>query len=271
MRFAEDGYAVLERFLDAAVVAAVRRQVAVALEAPPVASCERPHNRLVPLRWNDPCVDLILGEPRRRRAVAAATGGDDLRWISGYISVKDARTPALGWHQDWWCWDHPVTLRPAAAQVALLCYLGDTGASNGALRLLPGSHRAGLPLHAALAAADGATDELPLDHEAFRDQERQVTVSVRAGDAVVLDYRLLHGTHPNWSAARRDCVLLSFTPSWRGLPADVQAHLIQHLAQPSAEERPAPGSWAAELLPNYDGARADLALNRLAPPGFAVR
>ena len=106
---------------------------------------------------------------------------------------------------------------------------------------------------------------------AFDDHPGQVTLSVRAGDAVLLDYRLLHGTHPNRSAERRDCVLLSFTPSWRGLPADIRAHLIQHLAQPTADESPAGRSWTADLPPSFVGERADLELNREAPTSFAVR
>src|SRR5262245_62574851 len=47
-----------------------------------------------------------------------------------YASTKAARSPALSWHQDWWCWDHAVTYRPAAPQVAILCFLSDTVASN---------------------------------------------------------------------------------------------------------------------------------------------
>jgi hypothetical protein len=95
-------------------------------------------------------------------------------------------------------------------------------------------------------------------------------VNARAGDAVVLDYRLLHGTHPNASSKRRDCLLLSFTPNWGGLPADVRAHLVRHLALPADGEPVPPTGWTAELLPRFDGARADLELNRLAPARFAV-
>ena len=152
-RFAEQGYGVLEQFLDAALLVELRREVDRALAAPQVVGCERPHNRLVPLRWSDAAIDLILASPGRRRAIADLTGGADLRWISAYVSVKEPCTPALWWHQDWWCWDHPVSRRPAAAQVALLCYLGDTGERSGALRVLPGSHHASVPLHAALPAA----------------------------------------------------------------------------------------------------------------------
>ena len=153
----------LEGFLDPALVAALRCEVDLALQAPQIAGCERPHNRLVPLRWDDRAVDLILEDANRRRAVVALTGGDDLRLISGYVSVKEPRTPALWWHQDWWCWDHPVSLRPAAPQVALLCYLSDTSDHSGALRVLPGSHHASVPLHATLLDAHGQGAELPLD------------------------------------------------------------------------------------------------------------
>jgi hypothetical protein len=105
----------------------------------------------------------------------------------------------------------------------------------------------------------------------MRDQPNQVTIRAQAGDAVVMDYRLLHGTHPNGSSERRDCVMLSFTPCWRDLPAEIRAHLIQHLAQPSDDERVVGGGWMDELLPRFTGVPADLELNRLAPRSFATR
>lgn len=269
--FAQEGFAVLEGFLDPALVATLRREVDVALAASPPSGCERPHNRLAPLGWNAAAVRLILQSATRRDLIKTLTDGDDLRWISGYVSAKEPSTPALCWHQDWWCWHHPISLRPAAAQVAVLCYLTDTTERNGALRVLPRSHRVSLPLHATLAESDTQDPQLPLEHPALSDQPGQVTLRAGAGDAVVLDYRLLHGTHANGSAARRDCVLLSFTPSWRGLPSDIRAHLIRHPAQPVDGERPDAGSWAAELLPSFAGAPADLELDRVAPSRFAVR
>jgi ectoine hydroxylase-related dioxygenase (phytanoyl-CoA dioxygenase family) len=269
----EEGYAVLEGFIDGDELRALRREVGAALRAAPepAPGCERPHNRLLPLRWSDAPVDRILGDQRRRRAVATVTAGADLRWISGYVSVKEPRTPALWWHQDWWCWSHPVTLRRSAAQVALLVYLSETTDVTGALRVLPGSHHAGVPLHATLPEAHAQGEELPPAHAALGDQPGQVTLAVSAGDAVVLDYRLLHGTHPNASARRRDCMLLSFTPCWADLPVDLRAHLVQHLALPTDDERVPPAPWRAELLPAFAGARADLELDRVAPADFAVR
>jgi hypothetical protein len=235
-----DGYARLDGLVGAKQLAALRPAVEAVLAAPEVPGCDREHNRLAPLRWDDAVVDLLLADEERCRTIAAATGGDDLRWISGYISVKEPGSGALDWHRDWWCWDHPVSLRPAAAQVAVLVYLTDTYDRRGALRIVPGSHRTG--------AGAG-----------------EVTLAACAGDARVLDYRLLHGTHPNAAPTRRDAVLLSFTPSWYGLPEDVRGHLIQHLALPGEGEAVEPGGWRERLLPRFDGERVDLPLNRVAP------
>lgn len=269
--FARDGYALLPRFVDEAEVAALGREVELRLARSRSGACERPHNTLVPLRWDDAVVSMILSSRRRRGRVAGAVGAADLRWVSGYLSIKEPHSPALWWHQDWWCWDHPASYLAGAPQVALLCYLVPTDASNAALRVLPGTHRRSIALHADLpeAHAEGA-DRLPAAHPAMRDHPGQVTLRMGAGDAAVIDYRLLHGTHPNDSEARRDCLLLTFAPDWSGLPAEIRAHLISHPALPRAGE-PADGApgWS-ELLPDHAGPRRDLALSRRAPSRPAI-
>ncbi len=74
---------------------------------------------LLPLRWNDPIVELMLSSEARVARLSAAVNADDLKWISGYISIKDANSPPLWWHQDWWCQDHPVSYRREAPQTAI--------------------------------------------------------------------------------------------------------------------------------------------------------
>jgi hypothetical protein len=238
-----DGYALLPGWVPAGELARLRAAADALVASDAAPACPRPNNTLLPLRWSDELVALLLADPVRVAALADATDADDLRWISGYLSVKEPRTGALDWHQDWWCWDHPASYENAAPQVALLVYLSDTDERTGALRVRPGSHR-GEP----------------------RDP---ITLPVRAGDAVVLDYRLLHGTHANEAHARRDAVLLSFTPSWARLPQDIRGHLIAHLAQPTADERPA-GTPVAPLLARFDGPRRDLPLNREPAWGVAA-
>ena len=269
--FAIDGFTLLDRFLSPDEIAASRIMVDERTRIPVDASCVRPHNTLVPLRFDDPLVDLVLAAPERMERLAASVAATDLRWISGYVSSKEPNSEALWWHQDWWCWRHPASFAPGAPQVAVLCYLGATDRRSGALRVWPGSHRASTRLHALLPDAHRAGMEgLPLDHAAMRDHPEQLTLASRAGDAVVIDYRLLHGTHPNAGATRRDCLLLTFTPDWRHLPEDLRAHLISNLAQPRSEES-AKTAWAARLLPSFHGIRADLELGRDAPARFGQR
>jgi hypothetical protein len=263
--FARMGFAVLARLLTDDELQEARGAVNSALAKPTGITCERPNNTLVALRWRDRLVNLI---GRHHGRVGDVVGATDLRWISGYISIKDGKSPPLWWHQDWWAWDHAISLEPAPVQIAVLCYLSDTTLNTGALRVLPGSHRRSVPLHRLLpeAHSDEST-ALSLGHPAMIDQPGQISLEVRAGDAVVTDYRLLHGTHANVGAHRRDCVLLSFAPNWGYLPVDLRGHLIQHpaLPQPGEDVSHVTATWP---LPTFDGLLCDLTLNRNAPAAF---
>lgn len=264
-----DGFVRVPGLIASTDLSRFRAGIAAALTKPVPAGCERPHNTLVPLRWCEPAVASFLGSGRLTAALRGATEARDLRWISGYVSIKDPGSPPLWWHQDWWCWDHPVSYRREAPQVALLCYLEDTDASNGALRVLPGSHRHGLPLHACLPEAHEEPAEIAAGHPAVQPHPDEVTLEMRAGDAVIVDYRLLHGTHPNSSRRRRDCLILNFAPAWNELPRDIQAHLIQAPSLPRAGDRE-PLDAESLLLPAFKGARRDLPLSRMPPVNFAI-
>ena len=264
------GYAVLEHFIEPAELPAFRTDIVHALAMPQRPSCERPNNTLVPMRWNDNVVARVLGSEIRRNRIREVTDSTDLRWISGYLSLKEPRSPSLWWHQDWWCWDHPASFDRRPPQVALLCYVSATDDRSAALRVLPGSHRVSTSLHALLPEAHShEAGDLSPTHPAMSDHPEQVTLQLRAGDAVVLDYRVLHGTHANRTDERRDCLLLTFAPSWSALPAEIKAHLIRHPALPQGEDA-TKLSWASELLPTYAGLRRDLPLNRAAPRVFSI-
>jgi len=267
----KDGFAVLKEFLDQSEVGQIGELVQTAMSRPHNSNCARPHNTLIPLRWNDSIVQRVVLSECRLQALRDASNGDDLRWISGYISSKEPLSPPLWWHQDWWCWNHPVSYRCKPVQIALLCYLTDTTVSNGALRVLPGSHLASAAIHAILPETHSQDAEtLESGNTVMSDLSEQVALELKAGDAVVLDYRLLHGTHGNASSTRRDCILLSFTPSWRRLPDDIRAHLVDHPAQPSENEAPQMSTMTSHLLPTFGGVRRSLPLNRNAPPEFKI-
>ena len=261
------GFVFLKGFLDAQETSAVRTAVESLRSSAAHSGCIRPNNTLLPLRWNEPVVQMVIGSELRRHILSLAVGADDLRWISGYVSTKEPKSPPLWWHQDWWCWDHPVTFRRQAAQIAVLCYLNLADGHNGALRILPRSHRASLPIRAILPEAHGqAAGALGPEHPAMSDIDGQLTVRVQEGDAIAIDYRLLHSTYTNDSSSGRDCLLLTFTPSWSQLPDDIQAHLVDRPAQPTANEMP--GAEMQRVLPQFAGERRSLCLNRNAPREF---
>jgi ectoine hydroxylase-related dioxygenase (phytanoyl-CoA dioxygenase family) len=267
---ARQGFVVVRRLLEPSELPPIKQMLDLALRLPLDQVCRRPHNTLVPLRWNDPIIHAVLNSASRLRALKTTAEAADLRWISGYISIKEPYSPALWWHQDWWCWDHAASYRRAPVQVALLCYLSETNIEDGALRVLPGSHHCSAPIHAVLPDAHAKAEKDPDPQAAaISNLPGQVTLSATAGDAVLIDYRLLHGTHPNHGRLRRDCVILNFAPNWARLPADIRAHLIRHPAQPTEDEA-VPLSLVSALLPTFSGERRDLPLNRNAPAHFQV-
>jgi len=65
------------------------------MRLPHDSTCTRPHNTLIPLRWNDAIVQRMRLSERRLGRLRDVTLGDDLRWISGYISSKEEFSPPL--------------------------------------------------------------------------------------------------------------------------------------------------------------------------------
>jgi hypothetical protein len=105
--FINDGFSVLGSFLNTVVLQEIALLVESVMTSPHELVCARPHNTLAPLRWNDVIVRLLLTSDRRMQALTDALRAADLKWISGYVSIKEPHSPPLWWHQDWWCWDHP--------------------------------------------------------------------------------------------------------------------------------------------------------------------
>lgn len=269
-RLDADGFSVLLGLMEADECRRFVGEVDIIASSAAEPLMSRTGNELHPLRWNSRLAASVLGCSRRLDRIRAASGARDLRFISAYVSLKRPASPAMGWHQDWWCWDHPVSRRAAAAQIAVICYLGDADRRSGALRVLPGSHLERTDLHGVIPEAHSAEARaLPADHPAMLTVTGEQAVEVAAGDAVVLDYRVLHGTFPNDAPVRRDAVLMSFVPDWSGLPEDVKDHLKQQPALPDRSERAAPAKELEGLFPPLGGSGRSLPVNRV--PIFEAR
>ncbi len=72
--FVRHGSVVLKEFLNKAEVAEVQAAVPSLLSSPRESTCERPHNTLLPLRWNDSIVQSVLTSERRLQLPRVAVG-----------------------------------------------------------------------------------------------------------------------------------------------------------------------------------------------------
>ena len=167
----------------------------------------------------DALVDELIEHPA---AIMAALGIADLRSGGAFqIISKPPGAPALYWHQDWARWDDPISVSPWPQQVFLNWYLTDTTPRNGCLRAIPGSHRRRLDLHSHLVAPhEGGGYEVAETNEwMFCDHPQALDVPVCAGQLLIGDARLLHGTHPNASDERRTVLLGWYYRKSNAVPA----------------------------------------------------
>tara|TARA_B100000749_G_C18360563_1_gene437330 strand:- start:97 stop:957 length:861 start_codon:yes stop_codon:yes gene_type:complete len=201
----------------------------------------------------------------------------DPRFSSGYIISKPSLSPALFWHQDWWGWDDPVSYTEFIAQTFFMIYLTDTETKNGCLRVIPGSHRTSHPIHDAPAAHNEALAKV-VDPTNFlyHSQPEEIPVPVKAGDLVVGDARLLHGTYPNNSEQERTVITLWYHPDFGGLPEGMQARIMEIFHRRGvdtdlgSEDSRNPDDWSdsqrdmiAPYLPNYRGVTSPHEWNRI--------
>lgn len=140
----------------------------------------------------------LVFDPAILDALEAVLGPDILCWGSS-LFVKEARDPGfVAWHQDSYYWGlepHDV----ASAWIAL----EPSTSENGAMRVIPGSHREAPKAHVASPA--GSANML-FTHEELGeavDEARAAEILLQPGEMSLHHVNLLHGSQPNRSAERR--------------------------------------------------------------------
>jgi len=123
-------------------------------------------------------------------------GADFFLWGSNFF-IKEPHTPAtVGWHQDAYYWP----LDPHESLTVWLAF-DDSTVENGAMEVIPGSHRAGILKHVRAAETDSVLT-LECERGQFREDTR-VPVTLRAGEVSIHDDKLVHGSPENRSSMRR--------------------------------------------------------------------
>lgn len=162
-----------------------------------------------PCQHLDPRLASLFDDPRLTEPMRDAIGREAIELFTSKLNLKRAGDGSpFPYHQDfpyWW-----VAVRENAADVrTAMLFLDDARASNGALRVLPGSHRR------------GPVPRDPLDPTRFLADPRQLDVSrervleVGAGSVVFFGPYLVHRSSPNESGSDRRAILPSYQPAGR--------------------------------------------------------
>ena len=144
--------------------------------------------------WHEGCKFLfdICMHPQILDYVEDILGPDFYLWASSFFT-KEPNTPDIvAWHQDAYYW--PLT--PPESCTVWLAF-SDSDEGNGAMRVLPGSHKAGLIRHKKTDATDSVLT-LECDTGTYREDD-EVYLELKAGELSLHDDKIIHGSKGNYS------------------------------------------------------------------------
>jgi ectoine hydroxylase-related dioxygenase (phytanoyl-CoA dioxygenase family) len=157
--------------------------------------------------------------------VEGLIGADFFMWASNFF-IKEPRTAeSVTWHQDAYYWP----LEPRASVTAWLAF-DDVDAENGAMNVIPGSHRQGLFEHRRLAGAGSSVLDLECDTSAF-DLSTVRHVCLAAGEISIHSDQLIHGSPANPSPRRRAGLTIRYSPTEVKCDLSVNPHFKAYLAR----------------------------------------
>ena len=149
----------------------------------------------------------LARHPRILDAVEDLYGPDLLCWSSSFF-IKEKESPAfVSWHQDstYWGLDRPDIVSAWVAFTA-----ADT--ENGAMRVIPGSHKRDQIAHRDTFAKHNLLtrgQEIAVEV----DERQAVTIELAPGEISLHHVRLVHGSPPNLSDGRRIGFALRYLPT----------------------------------------------------------
>jgi ectoine hydroxylase-related dioxygenase (phytanoyl-CoA dioxygenase family) len=150
----------------------------------------------------------LIRHPRILDAVEDVIGPDILCWSTGFF-IKNARDPSyVSWHQDSTYWG----LEPPDIITAWVA-LSDSTLANGAMRVVPRTHAMDQVAHRDTFAPDNL---LSRGQEVMVevDDRQAVALELRAGEMSLHHVRLIHGSDPNPSDARRIGFAIRYIPTY---------------------------------------------------------
>ena len=134
--------------------------------------------------------------------------GDFYMWASNYFIKEPRSAETVAWHQDSYYWP----LDPIKSLTIWIAHT-DSDPGNGAMQVIPGSHKTGLLKHSRLE--DDATDSVLLlecETGQFR-EDSAVPLTLKPGQISIHDDKIVHGSPGNPSDRRRVALTVRYSPS----------------------------------------------------------
>jgi len=157
----------------------------------------------------------LATHPRVLEVIRAAIGEDVVLIATGFFAKPPGDSEHyVAWHQDTTYWG----LEPPFA-VTLWIAIDKSDVENGCMRVIPGSHRAGLLPHGKADKSGNILGHNQQIDPKLIDETRAVDLELEAGHASLHDGLTVHGSNPNRSNRRRCGMTLRFTrPDVRPVP-----------------------------------------------------
>lgn len=210
-RYRRDGFSFPGRVLSAAEAREYRRRLeAFEAQGGPLQGELRREAHLL-FTW----LDALVRHPLILDAVENIIGPNILCWNSTFF-IKEPHDPGyVSWHQDatYWGLSEPAVV---SAWVAFT----DATVENGAMRMIPGSHREQVPHRDTFARDNILTRGQEIAVEV--DEARAVDIVLRAGEMSLHHVLTFHSSPPNHSDDRRIGFAIRFIPPHVRQLADVR-------------------------------------------------
>jgi len=152
-------------------------------------------------------LDALIREPAILDAVESLIGPNILAWGSSFFVKEQQDSSYVSWHQDSTYWG----LDPADIVTAWVA-LSESTEENGAMRVIPGTHKLDQVPHRDTFAAGNLLSrgqEIEVDVDAAQAQ----TLVLRPGEMSLHHVRLIHGSEPNPSNKRRIGFAIRYLPT----------------------------------------------------------
>jgi ectoine hydroxylase-related dioxygenase (phytanoyl-CoA dioxygenase family) len=150
----------------------------------------------------------LIRHPRILDAVEDVIGPDILCWGTSFF-IKERRDPSyVSWHQDSTYWG----LEPPDIVTAWVAFT-DSTAANGAMRVIPETHKLDQVAHRDTFAPENLLSrgqEIMVDV----DERKAVMLELAAGEMSLHHVRLIHGSDPNPSDDRRIGFAIRYIPTY---------------------------------------------------------